>query len=156
MPHGSRRRMVLGIGNPDRGDDGAGLAVIRRLRGLLTDETELVEENGEVAALLARLEGTEAAFLIDACASGAPAGSVQRFDVAAAPLPQYAFAMSTHGLGLAEAIELARALRQLPPRCIVYAIEAASFEAGAPLTPAVADAVAEVAQRLCADVVGRA
>jgi hydrogenase maturation protease len=152
MTHAPHRRVVLGIGNPDRGDDGAGPAVVRRLRGLLTDETELVEENGEAAALLARLEGAEAAFLVDACASGAPAGSVLRFDAAAAPLPQHTFGLSTHGLGLAEAIELARALRQLPPSCIVYAIEGACFESGAPLTPAVSDAVTEVAQRLYADV----
>jgi hydrogenase maturation protease len=155
MPHDPHRLIVLGIGNPNRGDDGAGPAVVRRLRGPMFDEAELIEEHGEAAALLARLEGRAAAFLIDACASGAPAGSVHRFDAAAAPLPQHAFTLSTHGLGLAEAIELARALRQLPQRCIVYAIEGACFEAGAPLTPAVADAVADVAQRLCADVAGQ-
>lgn len=146
------RRVILGIGNPDRGDDGAGRAVVRRLRGLLTDEAELIEENGEAAALLARIEDADTAYLVDACASGSPAGTILRFDAAATPLPRHAFGLSTHGVGLAEAIELARALRQLPPSCVVYAIEGACFEAGAPLTPAVADAVAEVARRLCADV----
>jgi len=155
MTRAPHRRLVLGIGNPDRGDDGAGPAVVRRLRGLLTDEIGLIEENGEAAALLTRLEGTEAAYMVDACASGSRAGTILRFDAAAAPLPQHTFGLSTHGLGLAEAIELARALRQLPPSCIVYAIEGACFEAGSPLTPAVADAVAEVAQRLCADVAGQ-
>jgi len=73
----------------------------------------------------------------------------------AATLPRHAFGLSTHGLGLAEAIELARALGALPPRCVVYAIEGASFEAGAPLTPAVSDAVADVALRLEAEIVGQ-
>ena len=45
-------------------------------------------------------------------------------------------------------MELARALAQLPPHCVVYAIEGASFETGAPLSQAVAAAVADVAARL--------
>ncbi len=147
--------MVVGIGNPDRGDDAAGPAVVQRLRGALGQDIELAEENGETAALLARIERVDAAYLVDACASGAPAGTVMRFDAAATPLPHHTFGLSTHGLGLAEAIELARALGQLPPTCVVYAIEGASFEAGAPLTPAISDAVAEVARRLRAEISGR-
>jgi len=154
MPRERGRRVLLGIGNPDRGDDAAGSAVVQSLRGALPDDVELAHENGEAATLLARLQGTSAAYLVDACASGARAGTVQRFDAAAAPLPQDALCLSTHGLGLAEAIELARTLGQLPPRCVVYAIEGTSFEPGAPLTPAVADAVADVARRLMAEIVG--
>ena len=84
------------------------------------------------------------------CASGATVGTVRRFDVGSAPLPQGAFNfnISTHGLGLAEAVELARALDQLPDRCVVYAIEAASFQPGAPLSPPVAAAIAEVGNRV--------
>lgn len=147
-----RHRVVVGIGNPSRGDDAAGLEVARQLRGELPENVALAEETGEVAALLTRIEETNAAYLIDACASGAPAGTVRRFDAAAAPLPHHTFGLSTHGLGLAEAIELARALGQLPARCVVYAIEGASFEAGAPLTPAVTKAVAEVVERLQAEI----
>lgn len=143
-----RRRILLGIGNPERGDDAAGRVVVRLLRGTLPDEIELVEQDGEATALLACLEGAAAAFVVDACASGAPAGTVQRFEVEKGPLPQAAFGLSTHGFGLAEAIELARALGQLPPCCVVYAIEGSSFEAGAPLSPSVALAVDAVAERL--------
>jgi hydrogenase maturation protease len=78
---------------------------------------------------------------------------VQRFDAAAAPLPQGAFNLSTHGFGLSEAIELARALDQLPARCVVYAVEAGAVVAGEPLSPAVAAAVQEVAGRIRAEIV---
>jgi hydrogenase maturation protease len=148
------RRIVIGIGNPGRGDDGAGHLVVKLLQGALPDGTELVEHDGEPASLLSKIDGISAAFLVDACASGAPEGTVHRFDVAAAPLPQGAFGLSTHGLGLAEAVELARALGQLPSQCIVYAIEGRSFEVGAPLSPRVAAAAADVAQRLRAEVTG--
>lgn len=147
-------RIVLGIGNPERGDDAAGRNVARLLRGMLPAEVEVAEHDGEATALLTRLDGAQAAFLVDACGSGAQVGTVRRFDVSMAPLPHGALGLSTHGFGPAEAIELARALGQLPPRCIVYAIEGASFEAGAPLSPPVATAVAQVAQRICAEITG--
>jgi len=146
------RRVVVGLGNPDRGDDGAGRTVARRLRGRLPEDVALVEHDGEASGLLAQIEGADAAYLIDACASGAPAGTVRRFDAARAPLPEAAFEVSTHGLGLAAAVELARALGALPRRCVVYAIEGQSFEVGAGLSPAAAAAVAEVVEQLVKEI----
>jgi hydrogenase maturation protease len=142
------RQIVIGIGNPDRGDDAAGHAVARHLRHLLQSDVSVVEHDGEATALFAQLDGAAAAFMVDASASGAPPGMIRRFDASAAPVPDRAFGLSTHGFGLAMAIELARTLGQLPPRCIVYAIEGTSFEPGAPLSPPVAAAVTEVVRRL--------
>ena len=139
---------VFGIGNPDRGDDAAGRRVATLLRGRVPDRVQVIEHDGEATSLLARLEGLATAILIDACSSGAPAGSVHRFDVCAAPLPQARFGVSTHDFGLAAAIELARTLGRLPPRCIVFAIEGEEFCAGAPLSPHVDSATHGVAQRV--------
>lgn len=150
---GRRRRiLVLGLGNPDRGDDGAGRAAARVLRPLLLEDVEVTEADGEMTDLLGRLEQADVAFVIDACLSGAPVGTLHRFDVSKAPLPEGAFTVSSHGLGLHQAIELARALGQLPGRCIVYAIEGASFEAGAPLSPAVAAGAVEAIERVRAEI----
>ncbi len=145
---GAPRCIVLGLGNPDRGDDAAGREVARRLRGTLPECVTVAEADGETSDLLARLDGADAAYLIDACVSGAPAGTVRRIDAAREPLPPGAFGLSTHGLGPADAIGLACALDRLPETCVVYAIEGAAFETGAPLSPAVADAVDTVAGRL--------
>jgi hydrogenase maturation protease len=152
MADAGARRMVVGIGNPDRGDDGAGRAVARQLAGLLPGDVEIAEMDGEAAALVARLDGAAEVYLVDASSSGAAAGTVRRFDVARETLPQGAFGVSTHGMGLAEAIELARVLGQLPPRCIVYAIEGASFETGTDLSAPVAQAVADVVRSLRAEI----
>jgi hydrogenase maturation protease len=142
------RRIVIGIGNPDRGDDAAGRAVARRLRGTVPASVEITEHDGEPAALLAAFDGAAAAFLIDACVSGTPAGTIYRFDLNETPLPQQASVVSSHGYGLAEAIELARVLGQLPRRCIAYLIEGRSFEFGADLSPPMARAVTAVVRRL--------
>jgi hydrogenase maturation protease len=142
------RQLVIGIGNDDRGDDAVGLAVVRGLRGRVPGGVELLEQDGEASRLLELLAAADSAFLVDAAVSGAPPGTIRRLDPVAMELPRALFAVSSHGLGLADAIELGRALGSLPRRLTVYAIEGADFSPGAPLSPAVAAAGIEVEGRL--------
>ena len=150
------RLIVIGLGNPDRGDDGAGRAVAKRLRGELSPAVEVAEHDGEATGLLALFDRADGAVLVDACVSDAPPGTVRRFDVGSEPLPQAGFSLSTHGLGLVEAVELARALGQLPSPCIVYAIEAQSAGAGEALSPPVAAAVGVVSERVRGEIAAAA
>ncbi|SFH42825.1 hydrogenase maturation protease [Modicisalibacter xianhensis] len=143
-----KRTFVIGIGNRQRGDDAAGPDVVSRLCGTLPAQVEVVEHGGEMASLLALFEQAAAVYLVDACVSGAPPGTLRRFDVAAAPLPSEMTTVSTHGLGLSEAIEMARTLGQLPARSVVYVIEGQSFEPGASLAPTVAKAVINASRQL--------
>jgi hydrogenase maturation protease len=149
---GRPRCVVLGVGNCDRGDDAAGPAVARALHGQLPGGVAVIEGSGEATALIAHMDGAATAFLVDACVSGAPPGTVHRIDASAVPVPERLRGLTTHGFGVAAAVELARAIGQLPPRCIIYAIEGAGFETGAPLSPAAAAGAAEAAQRLCAEI----
>ena len=151
MTSDSVLRIVLGIGNPDRGDDAAGRVVAQLVREQAPPGVLVVEHDGEATSLLARLEGMSAAVIVDACYSGQPAGTVQRFDVNQGALPSVRFGLSTHSFGLDTAIELARSLEQLPRHCVVYAIEGQSFDAGAGLSPAVAAAVRSVVERVVVD-----
>ena len=140
--------MVIGLGNAGRGDDAAGRACVAALRGRLPDGIELIETDGEPASLLVLLARASEACLIDACVSGAQPGTVRRFDVASHALPALSATDSTHGLGLREALELARGLGVLPERCVVYAIEGLSYEPGAPLTEPMRAAISAVAERI--------
>jgi hydrogenase maturation protease len=151
MVQTATRRIVLGIGNPDRGDDAAGRAVARLLRHALPEDFEVIEDDGEATKLYERLGGAAQAILIDACSSGGQAGTVHRFDVNAAPLPEARFGVTTHSFGLPSALELARVLEQLPPHCVVYAIEGQSFDRGAGLSPPVAAAIPGVVRRVLAE-----
>lgn len=151
----SVRPLVIGLGNPERGDDGVGRRVAQGLRDLVGDGADIVEARGEASEIAMLLEGRDTAFLVDACVSGAPAGTIRRLDMACDPPPRAASALSSHGLGLAEAIALARALGGLPPLCVIYAIECGTFAPGAPLSPGVA-AAAVAAARLIAEEIGAA
>jgi hydrogenase maturation protease len=146
------RTVVIGIGNPDRGDDAAGPQLLGRLRGRLPAHVQLIEQRGEATALLAQLQGCDAAYLIDACRSGSPPGALRRIDARDCPLPPDSGECSTHGFGLAQALELARALGLLPRRCVVYCIEGASYDPGAPLSAPVRCAIDTLAARLIAEI----
>ncbi len=128
--------VVIGVGNALRGDDAAGVEVASRLGGLACDE--------EPSRLIEAWEGADAAVLVDTVVSDAAPGTIHRFDASDEPIPARALRSSTHAIGLAETIELARALGRLPKSVVVYGIEGASFEAGAPLSPAVEDAVSRL------------
>ena len=90
--------------------------------------------------------------LIDAVQSQGEPGAVYRFDARQDPPPADFFNYSTHAFSVAEAVQLARALDQLPPALLIYGIEGAAFEPGVGLSPAVEAAVNTVADRICADV----
>lgn len=154
MAVNARRTAVIGIGNIERGDDAVGRVAAQRFRDGVPTDVDVYEQDGEATALVDLLEGRSGVYLIDACSSGFPAGSIHRFDVSSAPLPDRAVRVSTHGFGLGEAIELARALGILPARCIVYAIEGVTFTTGAPLSRAAAEAAAAVAREIRAEIAG--
>jgi hydrogenase maturation protease len=146
--------LVIGIGNSWRRDDAAGLEVARRLRPLAPAEVSIDEREGEPAGLLDAWHGAESAVIVDAVRSGASPGTVHRFDAVTAPLPAATFGHSTHALGLAEAVELGRALGRLPTHLIVYGIEGDRFDAGAGLSPAVDRAVDDLCESLLAELRG--
>jgi hydrogenase maturation protease len=130
--------IVIGIGNEFRHDDAVGLIAARRLRehGLPAEEHE-----GDPATLMDRWRSADSVILIDAVASGASPGTIHRLDVSVSPLNRQLFKSSTHALGLADAIELARTLGTLPPRVYVFGVEARDLSAGIGLSPEVESAL---------------
>ena len=142
--------ILIGVGNGWRGDDGAGLAVARRVRELAPAGVEVREVEGDATALVDVWWGAGHVVVVDAAQSGAAPGTVRRFDVGSQPLPARSLRSSTHAFGVADAVELARSLDRLPGRLDVYAIEGVSFVAGDSLSPSVERAVAELADALSA------
>jgi hydrogenase maturation protease len=145
--------LVIGIGNAWRSDDAVGLRVARELRGTLPDGVDVIEHEGEPTALVDAWDGADALWLVDTVVSGAAPGTVHRLDAGERELPAELFRASTHHLGLAEAVELARALDRLPARVVFYGIEAGSVDVGDELTPEVEAAVDRVADALRAEIV---
>lgn len=146
------RTLVVGIGNPDRCDDGLGPAVIRHMRDITPSYVTLRERPGDVLALIDEWQGYERVILVDAAANHGVPGTIRRVDLARDDVPRDLSLGSTHAFGVAEAVALARALGRLPEHMIVYAVEADEFGYGATLSASVAAAVPVVANRICAEI----
>ena len=147
MTAGPPSIVIIGVGNEYRSDDGAGIAVARRLRARSPSGVTILEESGEGAALIQAWQGATWVMLVDAVRSGAPPGTIHCLDARAAAVPTGFFHYSSHAFSVAEAVELARSLDQLPLHLFVYGIEGSNFAAGVSLSPAVEQAVEAVVER---------
>jgi len=135
------RRLVVGLGNPNRGEDGVGLEAVRRVQSAPTCRIMCCSDLWQL------WDRADEIILVDAMCSGAQPGTVRRFEAHADPLPTGGF-VSTHALGPAEAIELARALGRLPNRVIVYGIEVGVVGPGHGMSKEVREAARKVAEEI--------
>lgn len=143
--------VVIALGNRFRGDDGVGPSVADRLAGRLQG-CEFIEGRNDALSIVNAWDGAELAVVVDAADSGASPGTTHRFEVDSEPLPKATARCSSHGLGLAEALELGKVLGCRPPRLVIYAIEVKNLRHGVGLSRKVAAAVEKVVRGVEADV----
>ncbi len=133
--------LVIGVGNIQRGDDGAGLLVAQQLRSENLPRVRIEESSGDISDIVDLLQSGDDVIIVDAMRSGKPAGTTIWID----PLRSTGIAestiSSTHGFGVAQAIELLRSLGKLPRRIRILAIEGQYYALGAPVSPPVQEAI---------------
>jgi hydrogenase maturation protease len=145
--------VVIGVGNPDRGDDGVGPEVLSQVKDRGPGWARVVCLFGDdPAAIMDAWRGARLAIVVDAMVSGAAPGTVRRFDAGGSPLPADAGFASTHALGAGAAIEMARVLGRLPERLTLYGVEGEGFTTGTGLSSPVAAAVPVVAAQVLEEV----
>jgi hydrogenase maturation protease len=135
---------IIGCGNLQRMDDGAGVLVAQRLRelGILAEV-----QSGGAFELLAGWDDNERLILIDAVRTGAPAGTIHVWEGSPPQLP-HATHFSSHGFGLAEAFRLGQILNCLPERITVFGIEGDQFGMGEQVSRDVLTATERLAQQI--------
>jgi hydrogenase maturation protease len=136
------RTLVLGLGNPLMGDDGAGVVALNRLRDdwQVPEEVDLVDGGTWGMNLLPLLESHDRVILLDAIHTGSRPGSLillRRED-----LPRYfAHKLSPHQLDLREVLALAELRDALPETLIAIGVEPENVELNAMLSPRVSSAI---------------
>ena len=138
---------IIGVGHAARGDDAVGLIVVEYLRSRMPGGIDVVSGGADVAAVLAQLEGVPTVVAVDCARGGGAPGSILRLTADTSLWPQ-ARSTSSHGNALADALALGKALGCLPARVSVFVVIGESFGLGEPLSPAVQDAVPELARRV--------
>ncbi len=139
--------LILGIGNPQRGDDGVGPAVIEWLRGQsLPANIMLVDGGTSGLDIISHLMDRQCAIIVDAANLGCAPGEWQRFTPDAVRWQANDTSLSLHSAGLAEALALAAALKVLPEEVIIYGVQPARVDWSSELSDAVRAAVPVVGQ----------
>jgi len=150
------RVVVAAMGNEYRRDDGVGAAVVAAVAPLLDElrapgfDTAGVGPFGDPLDLLGPWDHATLAVVVDAVRTGAAPGTVVVVDLGG-PGGSEAVdrrASSTHGLGVAGALRLARAVGRAPDRVVAVGIEGGDFGNGTGLSEAVDRAVGEAAARV--------
>jgi hydrogenase maturation protease len=129
------KTLVIGIGNEFRSDDAAGLIAAKEIRGLGLKDVEVMESNGDGAALIDAWTGREHVILIDAVLSGALPGTIHRIEIGKSIIPAEFFKFSTHLFSIPQAIYLSASLGKLPEKILILGIEGCSFDSGKELSP---------------------
>ncbi len=144
-----RRILVQCIGNRLRRDDGAGPRVADLLRQAeLPDNVVIGEYWGEGSELMHAWHQAATVILVDSAHGGSAPGTLHSFNAAKQSIPRDFCYYTSHRFGVAEAVELARVLRQLPTTLFLHAIEGADFSPGEGLSEAVAAATQRLAEQL--------
>ena len=131
--------LIAGCGPP-------GLCLAAQLAQFSDIETMIVE--GDLSDLAMRWRSDQSVVLVDAVHSERPPGTVVTIDGLADTPMVHGRPISSHGVGVPEAIELARLLNRLPGSLVIYGVEAGSFDHFAPLSEPVAAALPGLAQRI--------
>ena len=145
------RVCILGIGSPS-GDDQAGWLTVDALlaRGAGAGGDVVIEKlDRPGTSLIPLLEDAAWVILVDAMQGGGQPGRIQHF--AEDDWPSFRQGLSSHGLGVLDALSLARELGSLPPRLDLYGIEIGSAMPGNEPGRAIQAAARQLAGIVAAD-----
>jgi hydrogenase maturation protease len=102
--------LIAGVGSPYRHDDGIGIKIIKILKEQNNPNFTLFDGGTDGFSLIDKLQEHEQAIIIDAVAMNADPGAVRVFSPNEAKLHVQNDALSTHGFGLAEMLNLVEEL----------------------------------------------
>ncbi len=141
-------RVVIGLGNAHRRDDGVGLAVAAEV-GRQCPGVAVVHCAVEPAALIDAWDGADVAVIVDAAVGqDVVPGRVRRSGIGDLASPGV---LSSHDLDLAATYRLAAALGRAPGRVVVVSVDVADVGYGSGLSAVVAQAVPATVALVCAE-----
>ncbi len=127
--HSSPATLVIGLGNPLRGDDGLGVRVVQMLAAqALPSNVEVIDGGTQGLGIVNLMEGWPRVIVVDAADVGRPPGQFVRFTLDEAHLLGNDRHLSVHDAGLRDALLLAQALNMLPPEVIIFGMQPARLE----------------------------
>jgi hydrogenase maturation protease len=146
--------LVLGLGNPLRGDDGLGIRAIEMLaKRELPPEVTVADGGTPGWGLVSTLQDWSRVILVDAAQFGGAPGSWCCIHLDDLSLGDQQAFVSLHAAGVLEALSLAQALGTLPQEITLYCVEPERLENGAGFSPAVEAVLPEFVNQIYQDII---
>jgi len=148
--HNNNPVRIIGIGNPLRGDDGAGHLLIDLLKKHLPGNSPgvILEKYGDnLLDMVSTFEKDQTIVLVDAAVSGKSPGKIDSYKLADNNLKTENIRFSTHSYNPLQIFNLARNLDCLPDNFYLYLVEGASFKHENALSAEVEKSVYELARK---------
>lgn len=145
--------VVIGLGADGGGDAAAGVEASRILAALELPGVRCLERPCEGTALMDAWCRSEMTFVLAARADDDDPGRIQRLDARVHGIPAGLAGEHAHACGLGDALELSRALGELPRRLVLYTISGRDWSPQGGLSPPVRRAVDELVELVSAEIV---
>lgn len=134
---------IVGIGS-HHGDDQVGWLIVERLKGRGNVPADLVCLR-DASSLLDHLDQCARLIIVDGCSMAGAPGSVRRLTWPDPTIKGW-HGHSTHGLGVAEVLELAEELGTLPAAVVLFGVAVDGCQPGRTAGDALRGAVDQVAE----------
>jgi hydrogenase maturation protease len=145
--------VVIGLGNPLRGDDGVGVRVVEVLAAQpLPQDVEVVDGGTQGLGIVSLMEGRRRAIVVDAASVGRSPGQFVRFTLDEARLLGDDQPLSVHAAGLGDALLLAQVLGTLPDEVIIFGVQPSRVQWDSSLSPEVEAALPALIAAVLAEV----
>jgi hydrogenase maturation protease len=148
--------VIMGLGNPLRGDDGVGVRVAQVLAMKnLPSGVEVVDGGTQGLGIVNLMEGYRRAIVVDAAEIGKAPGQFIRFTLDEARPRGEDEHLSVHGAGLRDALLLAQALKTLPDKVIIFGVQPANLAWEDSLSPEVEAGLPALVKAVMAEIICR-
>jgi hydrogenase maturation protease len=145
--------VVIGLGNPLMGDDGAGLVALEVLRNAWhLDGVELVDGGTWGMSLLPCIEDSDRIIFVDAIVAGGIAGDITVLERERLPI-YFTRALSPHQTDLRDVLAAAELRGTLPSESVAIGVEPERVALGTELTAVVQGAIEPLVEAVVSQLV---
>lgn len=144
---GHNKPLIIGIGNPVRGDDAFGALVVSDLKSNHPHMAEYMFFNADMTNLIDKWVGRDV-ILIDLIVSEKLRGQISVANSMEELMLQKETILTSHGLGLAEIIQLSQLLDKKPRSFFFIGVSGNNFQINAPIGVPVRALIPEVIDKV--------
>lgn len=140
--------LLVGFGNPWRGDDALGPRFVEEAQKRFSDAADCLLIEAEATTLLDRAEKYQTVILVDAVEGELPPGELVLLDLLSESLPKKLRGVSSHTLDVLEVASLMKTLGRAPACLLLFGAQGKQYAPGTGLSIEVEHALTAILEEV--------